>query len=895
MAGRAAPAVPGGPGGAGSGGGVYVGGGSLTVSEHDARRQPGRRRAGGHRRPRRPGRHGRAARSASGPGSGPDGLSSTPAAPARTVPLGGSGGLGGDGGAGLRRRTLPGRGHRHAPRRHRQRQRGPRRRRRHRRHRRRGRVRRRPQRASAASARAPAAPAPPKASPSAAAALTPSIRPRPGAARKVGGFATGGLGGDAGDGGQALGGGPLRRRRLAHGGPGHGRGQHGRGRHGRQRRARRQGRQLRPGQRPARPGRPVRRRLRRRACTSTAAPSASINSTVALNTQSGGGSVGGALQAGGTVKAVSTLFAGNGAGRLFRHPRLPPTRLIQAAPSTDTITGSGNLLSVDPKLATAGLANNGGPTQTIALQAGSPAFGAGSNPENFATDQRGYGPRTGPGGTDIGAVQHDASRHHDGRDVHRAGRGDKGELGRHLRHRATTSSAARPASRPTTPSPPADSRPTPGRRPPPTPVPCSSPARRTASPPSGTPRTSFTVNVNLADGQAHDLELYFLDWDNKGRSEQVQLSDATTGTVLDTETISSFTNGVYLDWKVSGNVLITITRTGRGQCRPQRPVPRPDVIADAHRDRELPRAGRDDAGELDRHLRRAGLRHRLRTRPASRPTTPSPPAASRPTPGRRPPPTPAPCRSPARRTASPPSGTPPPASPSTSTSPTARPTTWSCTSTTGTTRAGASRCRSATPPPGTVLDTETISSFTNGVYLDWKVSGNVLITITRQAGANAVLNGLFLDPTSSASTATASFLEQDATTAGELDRHLRHAGLRHRLRPVQPPGQGHRHAQRRSRPGPGRRPPPTPAPCRSPARPTASPPSGTPPPASPSMSTSATARPTTWSCTSTTGTTRAGASRCRSATPARARCSTPRPSRRSRTACTWTGRSRATC
>ena len=53
--------------------------------------------------------------------------------------------------------------------------------------------------------------------------------------------------------------------------------------------------------------------------------------------------------------------------------------------------------------------------------------------------------------------------------------------------------------------------------------------------------TSFTVDVNLGDGQTHDLELYFDDWDNKGRSEQVQISDAGTGTVLDTETISSFT------------------------------------------------------------------------------------------------------------------------------------------------------------------------------------------------------------------------------------------------------------------------------------------------------------------------------------------------------------------
>ena len=131
--------------------------------------------------------------------------------------------------------------------------------------------------------------------------------------------------------------------------------------------------------------------------------------------------------------------------------------------------------------------------------------------------------------------------------------------------------------------------------------------------------------------------------------------------------------------------------------------------------------------------------------------------------------------------------------------------------------------------------------------------------------------------------------------AGELDRHLRRAGLRHRLRPDQPPGQRHRHRPRASRPTPGRPPRPIPAPCRSPARPTASPPSGTRRPASPSTSTWPTARRTTWSCTSSTGTARAAASRCSSATPARARCWPPRRSRRSPMASTWTGRSRATC
>src|SRR5262249_44811742 len=52
--------------------------------------------------------------------------------------------------------------------------------------------------------------------------------------------------------------------------------------------------------------------------------------------------------------------------------------------------------------------------------------------------------------------------------------------------------------------------------------------------------TSFTVDVNLGDRNAHDLELYFDDWDNRGRAETVQVSDAVSGAVLSTQSISSF-------------------------------------------------------------------------------------------------------------------------------------------------------------------------------------------------------------------------------------------------------------------------------------------------------------------------------------------------------------------
>jgi hypothetical protein len=72
--------------------------------------------------------------------------------------------------------------------------------------------------------------------------------------------------------------------------------------------------------------------------------------------------------------------------------------------------------------------------------------------------------------------------------------------------------------------------------------------------------TSFTVNMNLADGKTHQLALYLLDWDQYqgGRSEQVQIIDATTGHLLSSQSVTSFSTGVYLVWNVSGDIEIKI-------------------------------------------------------------------------------------------------------------------------------------------------------------------------------------------------------------------------------------------------------------------------------------------------------------------------------------------------
>ena len=72
---------------------------------------------------------------------------------------------------------------------------------------------------------------------------------------------------------------------------------------------------------------------------------------------------------------------------------------------------------------------------------------------------------------------------------------------------------------------------------------------------------SFSIDVNLTDGNAHQVALYCLDWDSLGRAEQIQLVDAATGNVLDTRNISGFQSGEYLVWNVKGHVTFNVTET----------------------------------------------------------------------------------------------------------------------------------------------------------------------------------------------------------------------------------------------------------------------------------------------------------------------------------------------
>jgi hypothetical protein len=109
----------------------------------------------------------------------------------------------------------------------------------------------------------------------------------------------------------------------------------------------------------------------------------------------------------------STIVSGNtdvsGANDINRYANALVTinadhDLFQTAPTAGTINGtnSANITGVNPLLGA--LQNNGGPTFTEALSAGSPAIDKGSNPAGLATDQRGFTRSVG-GGTDIGAFE----------------------------------------------------------------------------------------------------------------------------------------------------------------------------------------------------------------------------------------------------------------------------------------------------------------------------------------------------------------------------------------------------------------------------------------------------------------------------------------------------------
>jgi len=77
----------------------------------------------------------------------------------------------------------------------------------------------------------------------------------------------------------------------------------------------------------------------------------------------------------------------------------------------------------------------------------------------------------------------------------------------------------------------------------------------------GTNDPAYDIDCNLTDGVAHQVSLYGLDWDINGRSEDIQVLDAATGAVLDTQDLNAYNNGTYLVWNIRGHVIFRVKVT----------------------------------------------------------------------------------------------------------------------------------------------------------------------------------------------------------------------------------------------------------------------------------------------------------------------------------------------
>ena len=70
------------------------------------------------------------------------------------------------------------------------------------------------------------------------------------------------------------------------------------------------------------------------------------------------------------------------------------------------------------------------------------------------------------------------------------------------------------------------------------------------------------IDINLTDGQTHQLAMYCVDWDtNNTRSQGIVVWNAAIGVILDNRNLTAFSNGQYLIWNVSGHVKLRVTTT----------------------------------------------------------------------------------------------------------------------------------------------------------------------------------------------------------------------------------------------------------------------------------------------------------------------------------------------
>jgi hypothetical protein len=67
------------------------------------------------------------------------------------------------------------------------------------------------------------------------------------------------------------------------------------------------------------------------------------------------------------------------------------------------------------------------------------------------------------------------------------------------------------------------------------------------------------IEFNFIDGKEHEVALYFLDWDRKSRWSVVDIIDVNTRKVLHSYSLTGYANGVYLNYKMKGNLQCRLT------------------------------------------------------------------------------------------------------------------------------------------------------------------------------------------------------------------------------------------------------------------------------------------------------------------------------------------------
>jgi hypothetical protein len=126
-----------------------------------------------------------------------------------------------------------------------------------------------------------------------------------------------------------------------------------------------------------------------------------LNSTIAGNHSSDEGGLGG-ISNFATITFKNTVIAANDGSNCYNGKTWTSLGYNLDSGSSCNFILPGDLQNINPKLGP--LANNGGPTQTMALYVGSPAIDAGSDSGCPATDQRGV-PRPQGRHCDIGAYE----------------------------------------------------------------------------------------------------------------------------------------------------------------------------------------------------------------------------------------------------------------------------------------------------------------------------------------------------------------------------------------------------------------------------------------------------------------------------------------------------------